>query len=447
MPTPTRIQNALRGAFGRWPALQETTLQLLDLWTRVALLPFRRSARRGDATEREDLVAATTTYNEAAERYFQHHRQPSALLDKPFSDRHNVARHLIDAGIILDRLRLSAGDVVMEFGAGTGWLSHFIHRCGYQTIAVDVSPTALALARQLFDREPSTNKALDPQFLPYDGHRLPVGDATCDRIVVNDAFHHVPNQGVVLREMHRVLTPDGFVVMSEPGRGHADTAQSRSETDEWGVLENELVIEDVAALARACGFRAATVVVASPFVFTEVPAEELSGFVGGHGFARHWKAFTSALDRHHYIVLYKGQVPRRVSDETTSASIVVEPPGPCTLPSGSVLPVRLRIVNTGTLKWEGGSTPRAGWVRVGAHLYRGDGTGGALDYDWWRQALPAAEVPPGHDIMADATLPLPAEPGTYTLEFDMVVEGQAWFGSLGSPTTRVTVTVSPSPGA
>ena len=72
-------------------------------------------------------------------------------------------------------------------------------------------------------QEPSRNWSLDPRFVAYDGRTLPLDDATCDCVVVYDAFHHIPNQRAILAEMHRILRPRGMVVMSEPGVGHADT--------------------------------------------------------------------------------------------------------------------------------------------------------------------------------------------------------------------------------
>jgi len=60
------------------------------------------------------------------------------------------------------------------------------------------------LGRTLFERDPQTNWSLDPAFLAYDGQTLPVADATVDRIVLYDAFHHIPNQEHLLREMRRV---------------------------------------------------------------------------------------------------------------------------------------------------------------------------------------------------------------------------------------------------
>lgn len=181
------------------------------------MLPFRRVRVDGTPTENAQLTARTDAYNQAAERYFQEFRTPSFLLDKPFSEPTALPKHLIDAGVLISGLRVAPGDVVLELG------------------------------RRLFEADARTKWDLAPQFLVYDGHRLPVDDASCDGIVINDAFHHVPNQRELLTEMCRVLRPDGIVAMSEPGHGHAASEHSLNEATNWGVLENELVLEDVAA--------------------------------------------------------------------------------------------------------------------------------------------------------------------------------------------------------
>ena len=66
--------------------------------------------------------------------------------------------------------------------------------------------------------------------------------------------------------MLRLLAADGIVAMSEPGEGHGVAATSLTESANTGVLENELVIEDVATLAEAVGFTAANVLATSPMV-------------------------------------------------------------------------------------------------------------------------------------------------------------------------------------
>ncbi len=305
MPSRTLVQSAARAASHRWPVVQKVALRLLDAAYGVALLPFRRTRVTGRAAERPAVVANTAAYNEAAERYFAAVADPTFLLDKPFSDTALAAKHLIDAGVLIDAMRLRPGDVVAELGAGSCWLSHMLNRFGCRTISIDVSPSAVALGRQLFERDPRTNWTLEPAFLAYDGRRVPLEDAGCDRIVMNDAFHHIPNQRELLSEMHRVLRDDGVVAMSEPGYGHAAAAHSVAEA-ESGVLENELVLEDLAALAAAVGFGETTVVVASPLVRHELPARDLGAFMGGKGFATSWKALCSGLEQHHYILLHKG---------------------------------------------------------------------------------------------------------------------------------------------
>ena len=49
--------------------------------------------------------------------------------------------------------RIQPGDTVVEIGAGTCWLSHFLNRYGCRTVSVDVSRTALYMEKQLFERD------------------------------------------------------------------------------------------------------------------------------------------------------------------------------------------------------------------------------------------------------------------------------------------------------
>jgi demethylmenaquinone methyltransferase/2-methoxy-6-polyprenyl-1,4-benzoquinol methylase len=45
--------------------------------------------------------------------------------------------------------------------------------------------------------------------------RLPLPDESVDAVVIADAYHHLPEPGVVLREVVRVLRPGGVVVVQE----------------------------------------------------------------------------------------------------------------------------------------------------------------------------------------------------------------------------------------
>lgn len=441
MPTRTTLQGAARRIFHRSPGVEAAALGLLDAWCQLALLPFRRARRHGRASENAALVTATDRYNRAAEQYFAKIDDPSFLLGKPFSEPAALPKHLIDAGVLLSALRVAPGDVVMEVGAGSCWLSHMLNRYGCRTIAVDVSSTALAIGRRLFETDTRTNWQLEPAFLSYDGHRLPAADGSCDAVVINDAFHHVPNQRELLMEMHRVLRPHGIVAMSEPGRGHGATAQSVCEASDSGVLENELVLEDVAALARECGFASVQVVLASPLAHAAIDAGDLGAFMGGKGFARYWKAHCAALEQHHYITCAKtalGHTTRRPS--RPSARIRADRESILSARAGESFTTQLTIANTGDTTWLGGNTPRSGWTRIGAHLYRDGDTPTLVDFDWWRQALPR-DVAPGETITLRAELPALPVAGTYIVHVDLVIEQVAWFADFGGEPATLRITV------
>lgn len=432
-----KLRRGWQAAFQRAPRLRALALSAIDVAARPLLLPFRLSRPVADAGRASALERQTDAFNRAAETYYTDHADARQLLNKPFSEPHAVSRRLIDAGVLIEAMRLEPGDVVLDLGAGACWFSHLLNRFGCPTIAVDVSPTALALGRRVFDEDPRTNWSLHPQFVPYDGRSIPVADRSVDRVVLFDAYHHVPNPTQLLREMHRVLRPDGIVAMSEPGRGHAASAPSVAEAAATGVLENELVLEDIAELALRSGFAATRVVAATNAPILEIDAGNLRSFMGGRGFSRYWKHLCAALDSHHYILLFAGNAepttrrPKRLRASIREAGTR----GRKELARGESREVALDVHNAGDTRWL--AAPQApGWTRVGAHLY-GDGRPRALvDYDWLRIALPH-DVAPDERARITARLPGIDRPGEYVILFDLVIEGVAWFADRGSMTLEV----------
>jgi SAM-dependent methyltransferase len=441
MSSEGRLRAGVREFFRHVPVAKSITFGLLDAWFQVWLLPFRRFRRHGATTENQALLDRADEYNRAAEDYFANFQNPSFLLNKPFSDPAGLPKHLMDVGILIAAGKIAPGDVVAEIGAGSCWLSHMLNRYGCPTISIDVSPTALDLGKRLFETDPFTNWNMNPRFAPYDGHRLPLDAGSCDRIVISDAFHHIPNQRELLTEMHRALRPDGIVAMSEPGAGHGDAEHSLKEARDWGVLENELVVEDLAALARDCGFDEVRVVIQSPLIETEIEARHFRSFMGGKGFARYWNHLCRALEQHHYIVCYKSapvattRRPKRLRariDGVDGARTEVA--------AGAPLRLELRIINEGDTVWLGGAMPRGGWTRLGAHLERDNDAREVVNFDWWRAPFPG-DVAPGAEVRVRAELPAIAEPGRYRVVIEPVIEGMCWFFERESDPLVLAITV------
>ncbi|MXZ71073.1 MAG: class I SAM-dependent methyltransferase [Acidobacteria bacterium] len=387
----------------------------------------------------EQMIARTDTFNAASDRYFAEHEDLPFLLGKPYTDTEHFARRLFDMGVLAHWLRLAPGDVVMELGAGTCWLLHFLNRYGCPTIAVDVSPAALEMGRELFQRDPLVNWDLDPQFLPYDGHRIPLPDGHVDRIILYDAFHHIPNQEEILREMARVLNDGGVVAMREPAAGHSRTEESRREMDTWDVLENDIDVAELEPRALACGFSRMTVVPIDLPLSIEVPASRLPDFLAGRELRHYWALLATAMQSSTYIVLYKGEYqPTTRSPDNPRARI--EPAvKDVRVTAGEPLELRVGLTNTGDTRWLSGAPDRRGATQLGAQLHHAAARAG-IDADWSRTPLPH-DVAPGGQVTLNLVLPAIETPGEYRIVLDVIAEHVCWFGERGSPTAEVPLTV------
>ena len=66
-----------------------------------------------------------------------------------------------------------------------------------------------------------------------------------------------------------------------------------------------------------------------------------------------------------------------------------------------------------------------------------------VDFDWLRAPLPH-DVAPGGEVTIAVALPPIAEPGRYTVVFDLVVEGLTWFSERESQPLVLPATVRPA---
>lgn len=108
---------------------------------------------------------------------------------------------------------------------------------------------------------------------------------------------------------------------------------------------------------------------------------------------------------------------------------------PAVLDGNDLLRVPVRLRNAGSQAWHSrGQLP----VRLS---YRWWTTGGSLLLvDSLRTDLPH-RVEPGNEVTLRAWVRTPTEPGRYILEWDMVREGDAWFGDKGAEMLRQVVSV------
>lgn len=121
----------------------------------------------------------------------------------------------------------------------------------------------------------------------------------------------------------------------------------------------------------------------------------------------------------------------------------VEQDVPATLQRGTVVPVQVKVKNTGDWTWPDPSTAQPGSAS-GAHAVR-------LGYSWARpgekpaydsrRADLAAPVGPGETASFTIQVGAPGEPGDYQLQLDLVEELVIWFRAKGADTLIVPVQV------
>jgi len=404
--------------------------------------PLASEAPAGTMIDVRELIARTSIddLNRTAEEYFSSLKEWEHHLAKPFSKADEAPPILINVATLLQGLRLTPGTTVLEFGAGTGWLSRFLTQLGCRVILLDVSATALRIARDLYERQPPIGERPAPQFLQFDGRRIDLPDDSVERIICFDAFHHAPNPDDVLREFGRVLKPGGIAAFAEPGPRHSRTPLSQFEMRTYGVVENDIDIHAIWRTARRCGFRDLKLAVfhGPPFHLSLDDYEDL--LAGGTTTAKWLAATRDFLRAVRSFFLFKEGSERLDSRSTAgltcdvAASLVAS-----SVVEGQPIVVDATVTNRGTAIWLSSNAPFGG-IAVGVHLHDDAGKLINFDFHWERMTDPPREIAPGETASVRMSLP-PQPPGRYLLEIDCVSAGVAWFAQLGSQPVQLAVEV------
>ena len=111
---------------------------------------------------------------------------------------------------------------VLDGGCGSGYETELIVRefAPAELVAFDVSPQQIALARK---RNEELGMGVD--FFEGDLVQIQSPDATFDAVVIINVLHHIPQWGEALREVARVLKPDGILLVNEIRHGWPSWAE------------------------------------------------------------------------------------------------------------------------------------------------------------------------------------------------------------------------------
>jgi 2-polyprenyl-3-methyl-5-hydroxy-6-metoxy-1,4-benzoquinol methylase len=117
----------------------------------------------------------------------------------------------------LDRYRFTAarvqGQQVLDCACGTGYGVRLLREQGLaaQVIGVDVAAASIQYAW----RHHGVDSAL---YLCASAERLPLADASVDVVTSFETLEHVPDDYALIEEFHRVLRPNGALIVSTPNQ-------------------------------------------------------------------------------------------------------------------------------------------------------------------------------------------------------------------------------------
>jgi hypothetical protein len=275
----------------------------------------------------------------------------------------------------------------------------------------------------------------------FDGKRIDLPDASVDRVICFDAFHHAANPDAVIREFGRILTPGGIAAFVEPGPRHEDAPRSQFEANTYGVVEKDVDVHAVWRTARRCGFADIRLSVFNGTPF-QVSLDEFEDLMAGGATKDRWAASTRQFLRYvRSFTLIKSGTER--IDSRTTQELRCEIRATSALvrgAAGSPIVLEATVTNTGNATWLSPAAGRGG-VRLGTHLYDADGRLLQFDHVCEDLTAPAREIAPGETVRCRLTLP-PMSPGRYRIELDCVASHVAWFAQAGSRPAMVTLEVS-----
>jgi ubiquinone/menaquinone biosynthesis C-methylase UbiE len=179
-------------------------------------------------------------------------------LCEPFLNGRQTGRLLHDLGAMISLLNPKMlSRPILDFGAGSCWITESIAKMGYEVTAFDIHGDLAGC----IEGRVNADARIDPSLINYktgDGHAMPFANDSFGHLLCYDTLHHMHDYGKVFSEFSRVLQPGGRAVFVEPGARHSQSRETieflklKAHDSTW--IERDVVLEEINKCATRAGF-------------------------------------------------------------------------------------------------------------------------------------------------------------------------------------------------
>ncbi|HSS20908.1 MAG TPA: methyltransferase domain-containing protein [Pyrinomonadaceae bacterium] len=338
-------------------------------------------------------------------------------------------RHFTDFANMARVLALPAGAKILDVGCGSGWLSEYFARLGYDVTGIDISEDLINMSRQRVERVPydvDHETTLRCRFLTHDVEAKPLPEKF-KAVICYDALHHFEDERAVFRHLAAMLEVGGLLFILE---GHKPAAGSPTEVElqdvmrQYGTLESPFGESYLRQLLDEHGFA-----IVGDYV-------SVNGLFEREMFTGDSLPLEGLATDYHYLTCMKvsEDAPGKSVPDSRSPGILraefsfIDQP-PREVVAGSTVTTRVAIRNAGDTLWLNGQRLRAGVVMPGVRVI--DEQGDVVKEVHGYPMLPRA-VAPGGSLAVDILCPVPSVPGQYSVKIDLVDQHVCWFEERGS---------------
>lgn len=118
-----------------------------------------------------------------------------------------------------DQFPVGKGDRVLDMGCGGGRHAFALYRRGADVVALDLSFDDLREVDTMFramELEGEAGEGGSAHAVRGSAYSLPFEDASFDRVIAAEILEHLPEDGLAMAELHRVLKPGGLIAVTVP---------------------------------------------------------------------------------------------------------------------------------------------------------------------------------------------------------------------------------------